>query len=590
MRKAAVPVLVCLCAAAGSSLRADDLPPWLREAANHKTPSYTQDVPAAVLLNEERIAVEDNGRVLTTIRKAVRILTRAGRKQAFVMQTYFTGNGRIRDSRGWVLSPNGSVFKVGKDETVDLPMITSNTYEDLRVRILDGQNKVDPGAVFGYEVVSESNFPFAQFSAYFQGPLPVLDSIYALTLPQGWQPHAILYNHDPVEPAVNGNTYTWSLHNLPYVPEEPASPALDSLVPRISVTCLPSAGARPIPVRSFANWQEVSRWVTEISDAQAEPDAAVTAKSKALTANATSVYGRIQAIAAWVQALRYVAIQTGLERGNGYRPHPAGETFTKEYGDCKDKATLMRALLKAAGIDSYLVTISANDRSYVREDFPSPEQFNHAIVAVAIPPEVRAPTVIDHAQLGRLLFFDPTSDVTSLGDLPINEQGSLAMIAAGEKGGLVRMPMMPPSSNLIRREVEATLDEAGNLTAHLHEVTSGQAAAASRNDFYSHAHGDYLDLLQRWIARGANGAVTSRIEPHDSLADGTLSLDIDFSAPAYGQKKGSTLLVFRPVVVNRRSDMFLVNPERVCSILPPGRKRPVLKSRLAIESTKRRTR
>jgi hypothetical protein len=554
-------------AAASPFIWADDLPAWMRNASGSQAPAYSADVHAVVLLNDIRNAVEDNGRVLTTTRRAIRILAREGRVEAFGSQTYFTGNGKIRDARAWVLSPTGTVFKIGPENIVDRTYATANSYDDLRVRELDGRSKVDPGGVFGYEIVSENNVPFAQFTSYFQGRLPVLDSIFALTLPQGWLPKTFFYNHEAVDPVLQGNTYTWEMQKLPFFPQEPSSPQLDSLVPRISVTCLPPTGAKPLPLQTFASWKDVSSWVTAISDPQAEPDDAVTAKSKALTANQTNEYRRIQNIGAYVQTVRYVSIQTGLERGNGYRPRAAAMTFSKEYGDCKDKATLMRALLKAAGISSYLVAISATDRSFVREDFPSPAPFNHAIVAISISADVKAPSVLDHPQLGRLLFFDPTNGVTSMGDLPPNEQGSLALIAAGDKGGLVRIPMLPASSNLVRRLVQAAIDETGKLTAHLHEDTFGQAAAGDRVNYYGMTRPDYLNFLQRWISQGASGAVTSRIEPRDSVLGGTLSLDVDFSAPAYAQRKGPTLLVFRPIVANRRGTVFLTNPVRVSPVL-----------------------
>jgi len=132
--------------------------------------------------------------------------------------------------------------------------------------------------------------------------------------------------------------------------------------------------------------------------------------------------------------------------------------FTKSYGDCKDKANLMRTMLKVVGIDSYLVAIYSGDRAHVQEAWPSPWQFNHMIVAVKASPQVTEPSVIEHPQLGRLLIFDPTDELTPPGYLLDYEQDSLALVLAGESGELVRMPVTPPSANRVEREADVVLD------------------------------------------------------------------------------------------------------------------------------------
>ena len=50
--------------------------------------------------------------------------------------------------------------------------------------------------------------------------------------------------------------------------------------------------------------------------------------------------------------IRYVAIEVGI---GGFQPHPAADVFAHQYGDCKDKATLLSTMLKQIGIDSYYV-------------------------------------------------------------------------------------------------------------------------------------------------------------------------------------------------------------------------------------------
>ena len=71
---------------------------------------------------------------------------------------------------------------------------------------------------------------------------------------------------------------------------------------------------------------------------------------------------------------------------------------------------------------------------YVREEWASPHQFNHCIVAVKVSDDTQAATIVMNPKLGRLLIFDATDDDTPVGDLPEHEQGSWALIVAGDLG------------------------------------------------------------------------------------------------------------------------------------------------------------
>jgi transglutaminase-like putative cysteine protease len=146
---------------------------------------------------------------------------------------------------------------------------------------------------------------------------------------------------------------------------EDHSPALSALAPRLAVSYFPPSG-NSAGLRGLKDWTAVSAWLAPLVDPPAEVTAAVRAKAEQLVAGASTELDKIRAIAAFVQQTNYVEVSLNITRGGGYTPRPAEETLARNYGDCKDKATLMRSLLKAVGIDSYLVTISAEDRTYVQ--------------------------------------------------------------------------------------------------------------------------------------------------------------------------------------------------------------------------------
>jgi hypothetical protein len=543
-------------------LAADEAPDWLKQAALAKPPVYGKDVPAVVLLSERTVTVGDDGKVITFERYAVRILSIEGRSEARGSATYLTDTGKVKDMRAWLVRPSEEVKKYGKEQILDMAIALNDVFNDVRRKVINASDDAEVGAVFGYEYTSEDRSVFTQFDWDFQDRLPALASRFTMNLPPGWRAESVIFNHPKVEPVVNGSTYSWELRGLGHIEEEPASPPVTNLVPRLAVSFFPATGAKAGIGKSFEKWSDVSRWLFELSDSQAVTNEAMNAKVRELTANAKTEFEKIQAIGRFAQSVNYVSIQTGIGRGGGYRPHAAADVFAKSYGDCKDKANLMRALLKIAGINSYLVSIYSGDPTYVREEWPSPQQFNHCIIAVKVSDETKAPTVITHPTLGRLLIFDPTDDNTPVGDLPDHEQDSLALIVAAEAGALVRMPSTPPEANKVERQIDAVLSADGSLSAKVIERTAGQSAVDERRAFRGLSKPDYLKLIERWITRGVSGSTVAKVEPTDNSAEGKFSLNVEFSAGRYAQVMQGRLLVFKPTMLARRDSIFLTDGAR----------------------------
>jgi hypothetical protein len=554
-------VLFASLGATPSAKAADDVPAWVRQAVSTRAPAYGKKVSAVVLLNEKNIKVEEDGKVTTSERYAIRILTNEGKRAARGSVFYITESSKVKDMKGWLVRPTEQVKKYGKDEILDRAAALNDVFNEVRVKAINAASDAEPDAVFAYEAVSEDRSVFTQFDWEFQDDLPVLMSRFSLTLPTGWRAESVTFNHQKIEPIASGSTYTWELQNLSVIEDEPASPPASTLAPRLAVSYFPAEG-KSILGKSFSSWAEVSRWLYELSDAQAVTADPLATKARELTANAKTEYEKIQALGRYAQGVNYVAIQTGIGRGGGYRPHSSIDVFNKSYGDCKDKANLMRAMLKAIGITSYLVSIYSGDPTFVREEWPSPQQFNHCIIAVKVNDETQAATVINHPTLGKLLIFDPTDDDTPVGDLPDHEQNSLALIVTADGSSLVRMPITPAESNLLERQIEATLTVDGSLSAKVRERSNGQKAVEFRREFRHLSRPDYIKGIERWITQGATGATVSKVEPVDNNAEGKFTLDVEFSAPRYAQSMQGRLLVFKPAIVSRRDSLFLTDENR----------------------------
>lgn len=544
-----------------NALAGDTPPNWLRQAASIQPPMYEKDVPAVVLHDEQQITLGSDGKLVTVTNYAVKLLVREGKQFAIARAIYLVSSGNVREIEGWLIRPNGSVRNYDKKSVIDLIADPDDVYNEYRMKVIDASDEADTGYVFGYTVVSEERPLFYHDTWSFQDRLPTLMSRYTLNLPSGWKAVSKTFNYAEVKPQTSGTSYTWELRNLAPIPPEPMSPSVRNLAPRIAVNYLPEDKIQAVN-KAFTDWKEVSQWASGLYDPQVVIDDSVAAKAQELTAGAKTELEKIRAIAQYVQNLQYISIDIGVGHGNGYRPRPSTTVLSRGYGDCKDKANLMRAMLKVLKIEAYPVAIFSGDPTFVREEWASPDQFNHCIIAVKISDTTDAPTVIKHAALGRLLIFDATDPYTSVGDLPDYLQGSFALIIAGQNGGLAKMPITPPETDLLERNIEVSLTAEGEVKGLIREKANGQTSSVFRREIRELSAPDYKKALEGWLTRGATGAQLIKFSHADKKDDVGFDLDVEFYAPRYGQLMQNRLLVFKPVIVGRRNGISLTQTKR----------------------------
>ncbi len=566
MRRAAL-LLALLTACAGAHASAKEVPSWVAELSSRSLPAYSARVPAVVLLMEQHVVVDPSGVITTTTRKGIKILNREGQRAAVAEEYYYAGGRKLKALNAWLVAPTGFSKTYDKSSVVDAGAFSGmELYNDIRLREIISQNP-EVGSVFAYESVVEERSLFAQDEYAFQDELPAIESKYWLTVPSGWTARAVIFNHPPVQPAIDGSSYIWELKDLPYREQEHLGPSLRGLAPRLAVDFEPPPGASPSAGRVFHAWEDVARWHSELSAAQATATDSMIAKARELTANSRTEYEKAQAIGHYVQNIRYVAIEMDRVHGGGYKPHSAESVFRNQYGDCKDKANLMRALLAAVGVRSSLVAIYSGDRTYVREQWPSPAQFNHMILAIPVGDDTRANAIASSPVLGRLLFFDPTNDATPVGDLPWYEQGSFALICASEKGGILKMPVIETELNSITVEARGTLSDMGQLSATVESVYHGQAAAGARATKLHTTPDQYRRELERRLSRDAKDVALGKFDSEDAFAANIFRQHLEFESSSYAQLIQDRMLVFSLSVVEPAALVFPRVQDRTAPIL-----------------------
>jgi hypothetical protein len=518
-------------------------PAWVTDLTAAGTMSMGS-AHAVVLLDQVDVSVSPDGRIRTSRRYAVRIADRAGRGAAGVREVYLTGTGRVREIRGWILRGTRTVRELGGRDAVDMALVNNDVYNEVRVRALGAFDEVAAGDLFAAEVESDDRLLFAQLEWAMQGQWPAKDVRRTLTLPAGWRLTARTFNAPPIEGHQQGQTTTWRLRDVDAVPEEDAGAPFSDLAARLALSLFGPDGA-PLSGQ-FETWEEVSAWLYRLADDGGRIAETVSARARETTEGAGTEFDKVAAIARFVQRIQYISIQTGIGRGGGYRPRPAALVLERSYGDCKDKASLMRAMLAAVGVRSYLVTIYAGDRKYVRDGWPSPQQFNHAVIAIALetmPPGVNSR--VDHPSLGPLLVFDPTDEHTPLGDLPLHEQGSLALVVVPADGALLRMPVSPASAHAVERAIEGQIAANGTLTATVREQFLGASGASTRASYLALGHASFRAAVERRMA-AAQPTIRVHTLEVENQSGSPFTLAASVEAGAYAQLQAGLLLLPMP--------------------------------------------
>lgn len=548
----AVFVLGVFLAAAAPALAG--APEWLRNVARAPVPKYPPETHAVLLYDEQITTVTDKGEIKSVYRRAYKILRPQGRAYGRVV-VYFDNETKLTFLKGWCIPAQGDEYEVKEKEAIETQPFDGDLFSDTRRKTLFIP-AADTGNVVGYEYEQKRRPYVLQDVWVFQDEVPVRTGRFLLQLPKGWAYEAVWLNHAAREPrAIGENGWVWEVEDVPGVELEPSMPHVRAVLGRMAVTFFPAD--EMAQAKSHSSWSEVGQWYAQLANSRRQISPAIQQKVAELTAGAGSTLEKIQRLAAFTQReIRYVAIEIGV---GGYQPHAAPDIFQNRYGDCKDKVTLLSAMLREIGIESYYVLLHA-DRGAVARDFPSMMNFNHVILAIRIPGEMpteRLFALTSHPQLGKLLFFDPTASITPLGSLPSSEQASYGLLITERSGELLQLPLQPPATNRLMRMAKFSLSSTGGLSGEVQEVRWGSPATYRRGQLLGAPGADRAKILEDFIGSFLSGfrLTHARVENLERY-DESLILNYRFVSESYAQSAGDLLLLRLRVLGEKSSDLL----------------------------------
>lgn len=476
-RWCALPLIVVVLAALPVG-RAQILPP-----PNPDEKDYSQEA-AVIEEMSTKIAFENDGNLTREQTSRIRVQTDAGVQQWGLLSFPFqSATQTVEIDYVRVRRPDGSTIVTPPDNVQDLDSeITRSApfYSDLREKhvAVKGLGK---GDILEYEAHWHTTKPLIPGQFWFQYNFHrdsiVLDERLEIEVPAE---RAVEVKGPLATQTVTtqggSRIYAWTYSRL----QSTKDPGSDQK--KLTESARGLLPAPDVQISSFQNWEEVGRWYWNLQKDRVEPTAEIRAKAAELTKGMTDDAAKLRALYSFVSTqYRYIGIAFGIGR---YQPHAADDVLTNNYGDCKDKHTLLASLLQASGITLYPALINSSYK--IDPDVPSPAQFDHII------------GYLPQGKTKEAVWLDTTPEVGPFGYLVPPLRDKPALVMAGDKSiQLVTTPADPPFPSDQTFRVDGKLSDDGTLEAKIEDTTAGDSEVVIRSAFRQVPRPQWKDLVQQ---------------------------------------------------------------------------------------------
>jgi cellulose synthase operon protein C len=379
---------------------------------------------------------------------------------------------RVIHARAW--KPNGLVLdaqELGDREYADTPV---SMYYDMRLHQLRFAG-LEKGDVVELEYSLAPRRSSAPYSGYFgelvlfAGRGPEQLKRYVLIAPAAQK---IFVHAEKIAPATasvrdGSQVFLWESRSIPALPREPRSPGVTEISPYVHVS-------------TMGDWKQLGSWYADLVRPQFALDQALQDELARVTNGLHTDKEKIAAIQEFVlRSTHYVALEFGIY---SYKPYPVTQIYARRFGDCKDKASLMIALLRAAGIEAEIALVRTRSLGDVVAEPASIAVFNHAIVYV---PKYE-------------LWLDGTAEYSGR-ELPLEDQGALALTVNLSGAAQIRhIPMSRAADNYTRHIIRGELSAQGVIQFSGSTTTRGEDAPGLRHDLAIREQ--QLDMFRRELA------------------------------------------------------------------------------------------
>ncbi len=215
-------------------------------------------------------------------------------------------------------------------------------------------------------------------------------------------------------------------------------------------------------ISTFASYEDMARsyWAEARDRAKVTPEIQTLADT--ITAGIADRRAQAVAIDRWVKRnIRYIAIYLGVGR---VVPYAAASVLKRKFGDCKDHATLMTALLAAKGIASEHVLINSAN-AYTLPEPATMAYINHVILYL---PEFG-------------VYDDPTASYAAFGVLGNGSYDKPVLRVSDAGARRAHTPAMKAADHTTINRTTITIAADGTMTGETEQIATGVFASGARH-------------------------------------------------------------------------------------------------------------
>lgn len=407
---------------------------------------------ADAILRERLTIIEIKDMRTATVREkyVVTILNAQGKSFGhfygayFQHQTYGNIKAEVYDQN------NVLIRRIRSSDISDMSLVSgASLFEDSRVKKFEVHQPTYPYTVaVEYELTYKGFVSFPRWMPQRAGNLSIVEANLVVIYPENNPVRYKAINIDqPVEYRHSKDLMqvSWSAKNIPAYKHEPLSPPVHEYLPVVYLA--PDNFYFHDTQGNLRTWESYGNWVASLLDGRQTLNISVIQQVNEIIKGADNNPREItKRIYEFMQShTRYVSIQLGI---GGFQPFPASEVASTGYGDCKALSNYTKALLDAAGIESYYTEIGVDNQSIVFDDFPSLDQTNHVILCVPLETDT--------------VWLECTSQRSPFGYVVNSVQNRKALIVKEGGSKLVNIPSYGSKKNKKVVEIGLALDNNGN--------------------------------------------------------------------------------------------------------------------------------